>query len=110
MNSSKKKIAKKKKILPLPKAIRDELRMACAIRGYSQLKRGGAKKLISQYNLMGEFYHGKHPTHPSQIELLTKAAPPYSLLYDNKIITSTKKSDDSGTVSRFSLKELLTLD
>ena len=83
MSGKKKNGAKKPK--PLPKGIRDELRMACAMRGYSQLKCGGGKKLKTQYEVMNTFYHGKHPTHPSQIELLANAAPPYTLLHDKKL-------------------------
>ena len=66
--------------------------------------------MSTQYAEMGEFYHGKEPTHPSQIDLLSKAAPPYSLLYELKHVNSTNKNDDISTVSRFSLKEILTRD
>ena len=83
MSGKKQKGARKTK--QLPKAIRDELRMACAMRGYSQVKCGGGKKLKTQYVDLNNFYHGIHPTHPSQIELLANAAPSYSTMNEHKL-------------------------
>ena len=77
MIGKKKKISKLKTPLLLPKYIQDEFRMTCAIRGYSQIKCGCGKTMSTKYAEMGEFYHGKLPTHPSQIDLLSKAAAPY---------------------------------
>ena len=91
--SGKKKMSKVKKPLMLPKNIRYELCLTCALRGYSEIKSGGGKKMTAQYAEMGKFYHGKEPTHPSQIDFLSKAALPYSLLYEKNMLTlQTKKT------------------
>ena len=64
-NASPTKKSRKLKIVPLPKGIRDELRMTCALKGYSAIKCGGGKKLTQQYSNIEKNYHGKR-TKPSQ--------------------------------------------
>ena len=61
---------KNKKVERLPLAIRNEIRMLCAIKGCNKLKSGKKKSLAMQYDAMYLFYHGKEPSRPSQIKLL----------------------------------------
>ena len=109
-SSSPKKKGKRKKATPLPKYIRDELRMTCALHGYSAMKCGGGKKLVTQYDEMNTFYHGKEPTHPSQIRLLSSASSPYCLLFDQSTSIATKKRDDMASISQYALKQIVSLD
>ena len=60
------KKTKQKKVPPLPKHIRDELRMCCSLKSYSHIKYGGGKKQKTQWNKLERFYHGYPPNHPSQ--------------------------------------------
>ena len=109
-NASPTKKSRKLKIVPLPKGIRDELRMTCALKGYSAIKCGGGKKLTQQYSNIEKNYHGKEPNHPSQIKLLSEASLSYSCLYDTVSHSATKKKDDKNTITRYKLKQSLTLD
>ena len=85
----------------LPKAVRDELRMCVALRGYSTIRGGFGKKLEEQFVLMQEFFHGKSTHTPSQIKMLVDGQLAYAALYDTKntVVTSkktkTKKKKDS---------------
>ena len=85
---------KKKAPRPLPKAIRDELRMTCVLKGYSAIKCGGGKTLSRQYSDIAKIFHGKQPNHPSQISLLCNASYSYRALFDTLYHLSTKKDDD----------------
>ena len=67
----------------LPKAVRDELRMCVALRGYSSIRSGFGKKLETQYKLMETFFHGKL-SQPSQIQMLVDGQLAYAALYDSK--------------------------
>ena len=60
-------------IKPLPKHIHDKLRMTRAMKGYLALKTGKYMRLPDQYAAMDKFFHGKTPTHPPQIKLLSEA-------------------------------------
>ena len=106
----KKRAAKKKVVKPLPKLIRDEIRMCCALRAFSTLKCGNAKRLKDQYVDMASFYHGKKPNNPSQISLLCNASYSYRALFDTTISVATKKTDDSTSISVSTLKKSLTRD
>ena len=86
----KKRAAKKKVVKPLPKLIRDEIRMCCALRAFSTLKCGNAKRLKDQYNDMASFYHGKKPNNPSQISLLCNASYSYQALFDSTVSVECK--------------------
>ena len=74
------------------------------------MKCGVGKRLPSQYIEMGKFYHGKEPTHPSHIKLLTMASPPYSQLYEENFSTATKKSSTMDTTYEHILKIYLSLN
>ena len=99
---------------PLPKTIRDELRMCCALRGYSSIRSGDGKTLKQQHQLMSYFYHGVTSTSPSQILMLTQGISPYSDLFDttthrtvtSKSASSTKKSP----TTKMFLKQKLSRD
>ena len=66
--SDRKKSSKRKKPLPLPKAIRDELRLTCALKGFSAIKCGKSQKAPEQRerlskNCMGNLRTVLHRLH-----------------------------------------------
>ena len=99
---------------PLPKTIRDELRMCCALRGYSSIRSGDGKTLKQQHQLMSEFYHGVTSTSPSQILMLTEGISPYSDLFDtttHRTITSKSASSrKKSPTTKLFLKQKLSRD
>ena len=101
-------VTKKAKGLPLPKHVRDELRMTVALRAYSALKQGGGKKLMDQQQQMANFYHGKGKSHPSQIKLLSEASYTYMDMYDVTVLQATSKSKRKETTRVHTLKNSLT--
>ena len=86
-----KKKGKKKVIKPLPRYIRGKLRMACAMRGFSDLKSGKPRRLNNQYSYMARFFHGSPPNYPSQIKLLSEGCSLYRSLLEEEIVKNTKK-------------------
>ena len=84
----------KQKIVPLPTNICTELRMTCALKGYSKLKCDDSKMLQNQQDALSKFYHGKEPSHPSQIKLLAIAHLNYRDMY-NEVTTTTKNKTDT---------------
>ena len=100
----------KKTIEPLPKYIRDELRMTVAMKGYSDMKCGKSKRLPDQYIHMYDYFHGKRPNHPPQISLLAEAHMNYNELYDYDNCNATNKNDDSDDIKKTWLKSSLTRD
>ena len=102
---------RRKKARPsLPKHIRDELRMTCAIRALDYLKKSGPKTLIHQAREVYDFFHGKEPTRPSQILLLSKGMGVYSSLYEIHQLPALRDNDSVITTKRLRLKEELSLD
>ena len=69
---------------PLPKIVRDELRMCTALRGYSQIRLGEGKTLVQQHNAMETFFHGREGSAPSQIQMLAEGTSVYKDLYQIK--------------------------
>ena len=98
----------------LPKSIRDELRMSCALRGYSLIRCGDGKTRKQQHELMSQFYHGVPNVSPSQIRMLSQAINPYNDLYDttsHRPVTSRKSpSRHKAPTTRTYLKEELSRD
>ena len=90
INTSGKRV-KSKGAINLPRFIHDELRMTCALKGYSSLKTGKSRRLPDQYLYMEKFYHGKVPSHPAQIQLLAKGHLNYRDMYDVVSVKVTKK-------------------
>ena len=82
------KSAKRK---PVPVAVITEIKTALALRGYSQLTTQDRMSIRQQYQFMATFYHGKNPTHPSQVDLLEKGAGVYRQMYDLQPIAVTNK-------------------
>ena len=79
----------------LPKAIRDELRMCCALRGYSSIREGDGKTIKQQHDLISDFFHGVTGKSPSQIRMLCEGKLHYGDLYDSSLqrnLTSRKKT------------------
>ena len=108
--SGKKKRAKIIKPRALPKYICQELRMTCALRSYSDMKCGKAKRLTEQYSAMSKFYHGRPPTFPSQIQLLSEGHSIYRELYEDVTTTSMNKNDNVSNVKKVRLKSTLAHD
>jgi len=104
-------VTKKRAALPkLPKLIRDEIRMTCALKGFSNLIQGKGKNRNQQYDQMYIFYHGKKPHRPSQIRMLCNGQGSYRDMYDSSQVMVTSKSGDTESVTRLYLKPSLHLD
>ena len=97
---------------PLPRYIRDELRMTVALKGYSSLKTSKARRLPEQYEYMHKFFHGKVPSHPAQIKLLAEGHLNYRDLYDVVNVNVTKKkvsrNQTPPSALKLKLKDILT--
>ena len=106
---AKKKAKKIVAPVKLPKEIRDELRMSCALKAYSHIKCGKGKTVPMQQSAMAIFYHGHPPHHPSQINLLASASYSYRGLYEAETTIATKKSDSIDTVIQYVLKSSVNL-
>ena len=63
----KKRAIKKKVVQPLPKLIRDEIRLCCALRAFSTLKCGNTKRLKDQYDDMANFITVKSQANPAKL-------------------------------------------
>ena len=94
----------------VPKTIRDELRMAVALKGYSSIREGSGKTLKQQMDSLYQFFHGQEPTHPSQLRLLCNGGYPYSEFYESSSKVATKKSSTANDTSSLVLKQSLSLD
>ena len=82
----------RKKRSNLPKPIRDELRMTCALRGYSTIRTGSGMTIALQREKMEQFYHGVEGKSPSQIKMLCEAKIDYADLFETSdIAVVTKK-------------------
>ena len=101
---SPKKKSKKQKIGPMPNIIRNELKMTCALKGFSDMKCGTAKRIAYQYSFSSRFYHGHATNYPSQIKLLAEGKHVYRALYDEVEVTTTKKKDNINRIKRLKLK------
>ena len=109
---------KKKNILAkktkMPKAIRDELRLTCALRGFASMRQGLFNTLAQQAKIMYDFFHGVPGQQPSQLKMLAEGTGVYRDLYEataQRIVTSKKKrskSSDAGPVTRLRLDSKLT--
>ena len=106
----KRKTSPTKKYKPLPRAIRNELRTACAMKGHSKMKSGKKMRLSEQWDFMGKFFHGRPPNYPSQIEMLAEGRVGYADLFEEVEVPATKKKDDINTVTRLRLKQIITND
>ena len=99
-------------IKPLPKQVRDKIRMTCALKGYLVVKTGKQMRLPDQYAAMNKFYHGKISTHPAQIKLLAEGHVNYSALYNEVDVTLKNKRTSNKTsktsVIRYKLKDMVT--
>ena len=91
-------------------AIRNELRMLCALRGYSNLKCGKGKTLVQQHDALYAYYHGQPPSRPSQIKMLCEGNYLYRDLYDAKQKISTSKKDTEASTTELVLKKTLHCD
>ena len=110
MPKGKKKNSKMKTTKKNPKLIRDELQMTCALQGYSKIKQGEGKLLTQQHGFMHIFFHGKEPTHPSQIKLLCDGVGCYNQFFDEALYIAKSKTSTLKGVNSIFLKENLTKD
>ena len=101
-----KKKGKKKGVEPLPRYVRGELRMACAMRGFSELKSGKPRRLNEQHEYMARFFHGSPPNYPSQIKLLCEGRASYRDLFEEVTMKSTKRKADIDEVRVLRLKSV----
>ena len=62
--------SKPKPIPNLPKRIRDELRVTCALQGLAHMNEGNGMTVLKQYDAMFDYYHGKERLEVSQIKFL----------------------------------------
>ena len=88
---------KKKNILAkktkMPKAIRDELRLTCALRGFASMRQGFHNTLAEQAKIMYDWFHGVPGQQPSQLKMLAEGTGVYRDLYEattQRIVTSKK--------------------
>ena len=102
--------SKKAGKVKLPFHIRSELRMLCAMKGYSSMKGGKGKTLMQQHDALFAYYHGKAPSRPSQIKLLCSGGYGFEDLYDSKQKMATSKSDNTVTTEELILKKELHRD
>ena len=105
--TTKKKVA----IKPLPKSIRDELRMTAAMRCYSMLQQGRTKKVKELQSDIADLFHG-NPTAsiPSQVQLLCNASFTNKSIYLEEVVVSTNKNSSKSDVTMKVLRPLLSKD
>ena len=102
----KKKSTDRMKVIErLPNEIRNELRMACALKGCNHMRGGKGKTLRQQNDFMCAFYYGKESSRPSQIDLLCKGSYEYVDSCETEQNMSTSKSDSSSTTTELFLKK-----
>ena len=95
--------SKRKKCIPAN--LLKELQICVALRGYSNMCQREAMTVRDQREWMGNFFHGKGTTHPSQIDLLVKGVGPYSYLFDTRTVTVTNKDSTQDQPYELVLKE-----
>ena len=85
----------------VPKYIKDELRMLCAVRGYDMIKQGPGMNVNKQRDAMYEFFHGNSTNKPSQVEILASGVEgtPYADLFGDFLVSSSD-SEVSSVVQR----------
>ena len=95
----------------LPKSIRDDVRMAVALKGYSIMKEGVGQTAKQQYETLYTFFHGDSPSQSSQLSLMCDGAYHYGDFYEeiNPVITRKSPSNKEVTPSLV-LKQSLTRD
>ena len=99
---------KKEHADPLPKHIRDELRMTCALWYYSSLRQGEGKKVKDLWISMSDLYHGNNTSIPSQLLLLSNGSFSYKDLFDDHVETTTKKPVNVMTLKKMS--QIITIE
>jgi hypothetical protein len=99
------------KTVKMPKAIRDELRMTCVLRGFSLMRQGFEQTGAVQADTMNDFFHGVNGQRPSQIKMLAEGTSVYKDLYDvttHTIVSrNKKKGSKSVSATRYRLKSEL---
>ena len=99
---------KKKKLIPAN--VLKELQICVGLRGYSNMCQREAMTVRDQREWMGNFFHGKGTTHPSQIDLLVKGVGPCSYLFDTKTVTVTNKDATLDRPNKLVIKEKMLRD
>ena len=94
----------------LPISIRNELKMAVALKGFAQMREGKGKKVQDQLIWMERFFHGKKPTFPSQLKLLCNGSSGYEDFYESIHAVATSKESTNHDITSLILKPSLTLN
>ena len=79
----------------LPRDIRNEIKIALALKAYSQMKEGDSMKLKDQYIEMDRFFHGKVPTLPSQLQIFCNGGNAYRDFYKSIHAVAKLKDDEA---------------
>ena len=103
-------MVKQKRRKLIPANVLKELQICVGLRGYSNMCQRDPMTIREQREWMGNFFHGKGNTHPSQIDLLVKGVQPYSYLYDTKTIPVTNKDSTQKKSYKLVLKEKMLPD
>ena len=94
----------------LPRDIRNELKLAVALKGFSQMREGSGKKVLEQIIEMEKFFHGKQPTFPSQLKMLCNGSFGYRDFYESIHAVATSKESSDRDITSLILKPSLTLN
>ena len=94
----------------LPREIRNELKMAVALKGFAQMREGKGKKMQDQFIWMERFFHGKKPVFPSQLKLLCNGSFGYEDFYESIHVVATSKESTNRDITSLILKPSLTLN
>jgi hypothetical protein len=85
--------------IKVPKPIRDELQMTCALQGFSAMRQSGQKTLAKQGEFMNDFFHGVDGKGPSQLKMLAEGVGVYKDLYEttmNQVVGKKGKAGKKG--------------
>ena len=76
----------------LPRAIRNKIKIALALKAYLQMKEGDSMKLKDQHIEMNRFFHGKAPTFPSQLQIFCNGGNAYRDFYESIHAVENRKN------------------
>ena len=93
----------------LPRDIRNELKLAVALKGISQMREGSGKKVSKQIIEM-EIFNGRQPTFPSQFKMLCNGSFGYRDFHESIHAVATSKESSDRDVTSLILKPSLTLN
>ena len=74
------------------------------------MKQGPSQTVRKQYKSMQDYYHGKEPEQPIQINMLARGVSHYAELYKTTQLHALTKKDSAPSTSKLVLRDDLTLD